>query len=490
MLIWIFAWTLFLIFQIFNFWEIYFTKTQTGFALWLLSLIYFIEWFFIGKKLGFENIKNDNKLQNWFYSFIALAISILSTSIAFIFSKNPEIIASFWLVEATILYFFYSKNNNAKIFFWATILFIIWIFKLTYINNLSSFVELSLIFIFWLLIYNLYLISKQEENFYNNIHYIFHLIWIFIIWNLLINNFELLAISVLLTILWYFYNKFNIVFLKIVFVLIFWNLALFHIFHLGFSSINYLDYVISTIIISNYFIWKKFGTKNNNYSKILWIIVAIYSFIISNLYVLDLFGDIFWYYTLTIYWWLIASILLIYWIQKDIIKYRTLWLYFLVLTISKIFLLDVWQISSNDARWWVFLILWIILIFISTLYTKKFWDNLTKEFDISNLLNKEKETFLINQKIKNIDVSKYKAVKFKFNNWKSLSIRAENLVKITKLVTDMNNKTSFKAKELNNIYDYIVNNYKTELSPSNYKKILEIMEKFVEFWGSIEFVEK
>jgi len=70
-------------------------------------------------------MKSDSDLKNIFYTFIAISISLFSIAIAFVFSDSAEIITTVWLFEATILYFFYSKDSNQKIFWAATILFII-----------------------------------------------------------------------------------------------------------------------------------------------------------------------------------------------------------------------------------------------------------------------------------------------------------------------------------------------------------------------------
>jgi len=61
-------------------------------------------------------MKSDTSLQNTFYTFIGISISLFSIAIAFVFSDYPEIISTTWLFEATILFFFYSKNSNKKIF--------------------------------------------------------------------------------------------------------------------------------------------------------------------------------------------------------------------------------------------------------------------------------------------------------------------------------------------------------------------------------------
>jgi len=84
-------------------------------------------------------------------------------------------------------------------------------------------------------------------------------------------------------------------------------------------------------VIANYFIWKphltspsRRGIAQVSFHKIILIVVSIYAFIISNIYILDIFADIFGHFSLTIYWGLIASVLLFYGIAKDKIRFRTI----------------------------------------------------------------------------------------------------------------------------------------------------------------------
>ena len=544
LVIWSLAWAWFFAFQIYNYWEIHFSWLTEW--LWFLGLaiIYFIQSYLMISKLWIENVKNDDNLKNIFYTFIWISISLFSIAMAFIFSNYPEIITTIWLFEATILYFFYSQTSSQKIFWAASVLFIIGLTKfwilLDIVHRWDFKFLISFVIILASFILNLFFINKAKENNSHNFHHFFHLIWMAIMWWLLLeiipstwHGWSMLWISIFITILWYFYSKFNFNFLKISFLVIIWLFSALHIWEL--HSIFYLlekdnleylkimQYVVSGIIISSYLIWNKFN-KNKNYNKTLLIIIAIYSFIISNLYVLDLFENIFGYYTLTIYWGLIASALLIYWIQKDIIKYRTIWLYFLTLTSLKIFLYDVWQIWDTNSRVIVFAVLWVIFIVISTFYSKRFWDNMKWEFSLDNLKsennstknsktkspkissnekntnkkdtnnkykkeesNLEKKEFIINKNIKKIKVWDTKSVQFIFNNNEKISIRATNLIKIVKLVIkELDWKTIYKKDELSSIYEYVKDNYKSEISKDNYNKIIKILERFVKEWWEIK----
>lgn len=564
LIIWSLAWALFFAFQIYSFWEIHFPWLSEWLAFLALAIVYFTQWFLITNKLWLQNIKKDENLKNIIFTFLWISISIFSVAIAFIFSKYPEVVSSIWLFEATILYFFYSQNWNKKIFLAATILFIIWLTKFWILLDIVEKWDFQFLISFWVILssfmLNLFFINKIESKEKNNseihnIHNFIHIIWMWIMWLLLLQIipsswhwWSLFWISIFITLLWSLYAKFNYNLLKIVFIIVIWLFWIFNIWSLNWvfyklqrddlEYLKILQYIVTAIIISNIFIWKKFS-QAKNLNKILLIIISIYSFIISNIFIIDLFWNIFWDFTLTIYWWLIASSLLMFWISKDLIKYRTIWLYFLALTSVKIFSYDVWQIWDTNSRVAVFAILWVIFIIISTLYTKRFWDNLLWEFSLSNLKDedldynnepelksddnikiekkkknkkiekinispKDKEenskntkteqdkkldnSFMV--KLKKVEIDDIKVIRFYPNKWEDFRIRAKNLIKIVKIIIKNTWKNNFKAWELDDIYKYVVKNYKTDLSRREYNKIRSTIKDFIDFGGEVEIVKK
>ena len=158
-----------------------------------------------------------------------------------------------------------------------------------------------------------------------------------------------------------------------------------------------------------------------------------------------------------------------------------------------------------DSRFMALWALWVIFIIISTLYTKKYWNNILWELDVKNLKSKnkeieektkvevkkeEKEENLFMKKLKKIDISEIKVIRFFPNVSEKFTIRAKNLIKITKLIRDKTGKTSFKKGELSNMYDFIVKNYKSDLSRREYDKIRSLLKDFIDEGGEIEIVKK
>lgn len=147
------------------------------------------------------------------------------------------------------------------------------------------------------------------------------------------------------------------------------------------------------------------------------------------------------------------------------------------------------------------------MIALSTMYTKKYGNTLGKDFSPSNILGEiglsGTETDNKNQSsstkkvisddlmgdIKKVKIWNTIWVRMRINgNDKPIQIRAENLIKIAKLITKKYWKTSFKAGELQDTYELITKDYKSELPANQYKRITEIVKMFVDNGWEIEFV--
>ena len=534
LIIWSLAGVWFIWFEIFNFQESSFSEMMMWFMFIWLAILYFLQAFFITEKIWVEKMQEDEDLKNIFYTFVWISISIFSIAIAFVFSRYPEVITVTWLFEATILYYFYSKNNSNKIFAWATVLFLIWLTKFgILIDRVKSedylfLISFSIILASFIL--NLFFINKVNPNPLsgaNNLkvpnkgfrviadifHNILHLVWMWIMGLLLIKIipssgywWSMLWISIFLTILWSFYAKLNFKFLKYIYIALITLFSIYHLekidnifYKLNSDELNYLkiiQYIVSIIIILNIFIWKKINKLNIkiNFNKILLAILSIYAFLISNIYILDIFEIFLWNYSLTIYWGVIAVFLLLFGITKDIIKYRAIWLYFLVLTTLKV-IYDIQDLWSSTSQILIYIILWGLLLLVSTLYTRKYWNNILLEMKFSSFIdkkeeiNKEKNNFFM-EKLTKIDVSNIKVIRFFPKKSENFTIRAKNIMKLAVLIEWKMEKNIFKPWELLEVYNHVIKNYKTKLSRREYDKIRTSVKMFIDEWGRIEIVEK
>ena len=527
-IIWSIAWLLFLGFELFSYWNIYFEWISLGFAFAWLAIVYFIMAFMMMNKWWIKTVKEQSNSKNIVLSYLWISISVFSLAIALIFSSYDAIVSSVWLFEATIMFYFFNKTKDSKIFVAWIILFMVWIFKLFNLIDLVStrdfifLIPFSIVFIS--LILNLKFLDFDQNSGKRIPHDILHILWIWTLAILLLEiipstwyGWSILWITIFISISSIIYAYFNSKILKIFFIIwLAWFLSL-HVWESEsiFRKIdrNDLEYLRILQYISTALLWWAvlFWNKINKLSYLntfVNLIFAFYLLVITSIYVYDIFNTTF---AVTIYWWVSASIMLFYGLAKDIIKLRTIWLYLVSLTALKIFLYDIWYgIDDAVSRVVALIVIWVLFITISTRYTKKYWNNITKEFSPSNLINKketnpttphpwipspskEKEAtknWVINEKIEDIDVWNISSVQFKFKS-ESISIRAVNLVKITKLlITKLNWKTVFKKNELKSIYTYVKSNYKSDLSKANYDKIISILERFVKEWWEVKLVEK
>jgi hypothetical protein len=364
-------------------------------------------WYIMMNKLWIKKIKSEESFKNVIYSYLAISISVFSLAIALIFSNYESIISSIWLFQATIMFYFFNKTKEIKIYIVWIVLFLIWILKLFTLIDIVNIKDFIFIIPFLLiaisLILNLKFLDQLKESSKRIFHDILHILWISILWILLVEIipntwywWSILWITIFLTISSIIYSYFNSKILKIFYIIIFTWFLIFQIWEfdsikwrLQYNNINYLialQYISTMLLTWAIVIWNKIN-KQKSLNAFLNIVFSLYLLIITSMYVYDIFSSTF---AVTIYWWITSSIILFYWIAKDKIKLRTIWLYLISLTTLKIFLYDIWYwLDDAISRVAALIILWVLFIIISTRYTKKYWNNITKELSFKNLKEKK-----------------------------------------------------------------------------------------------------
>ncbi|MDD2871931.1 MAG: DUF2339 domain-containing protein [Candidatus Gracilibacteria bacterium] len=513
---------LFIGYELFAYGSNYFPGVSLGGAFAILAIIYFVLADFMLRKIGIQNIKKQEFSKNIMYTYLGVSISIFSLSIALIFSEYEYIVSSIWLFEATLMFYFYYKTNENKIFSAGIILFMIGVFKLFYlidIVNTKDFIFLipfTLIFISY--VYNIKFLESTKSGMSRVFHDILHILGISTLAFLLLkiipstgHGWSTLGIASFLLVLNFVYSYFSSHILKVFFIFIFSGFLFSQIGNLDsilwkidYDNIGYmriLQYTATVLAGIIVYIWNKIN-KEKSYNIFINIIFSIYLLLITSSYVYDIFDSTF---AVTIYWGVTASILLFYGIAKDYIKLRTIGLYLVSITTLKIFLYDLWfGLDDAFSRVIAFIVIGVLLIIISTRYTKKYGNNLKGEFNFSNFYNgnnTEKSsistnkkpqniTKIINKKIEKIDVSDIRGIKFYINGGDTVEIRAENLIKIVKLITNDFTDTKFEKGELVDTYNYVLENFKSDLSKATYDKILLVLNQFIEQGGEVDAIYK
>ncbi len=395
------------------YWTIHFSLAQKWLAFLLLSFVYFTQSFFAMKKIWINNFKKDFWLQKIFYIFLLSGIFLFSLSVVLMFLNKPQVISLVLFSQATVLYYFYSKTKLKAIFSMATLFFLFWLWSflivLPFVIEWNSWLLTSFNLIIALYILDLHFFDKINSKILNIIHHILHIVWIWIVAFLItkvISNydygFHIFTLWIFSIIFGYLYAKWHFKFGKILFLIFILWFTSYHILDVFNILINLkkenlwklssLQYITTWAIILNLFVWRKFN-KIKPYNRFLTILVWVYTVIITSIYTLDLFYNTFNHLAVTIYFSLISLVLLSYGIWKDFIKYRIFWLYFLLVTMLKIFFYDIWVDSVVKYKIISFILTWVIFIVVSYLYKKKYWSNLAKEFKEkkNHIFLKEKE---------------------------------------------------------------------------------------------------
>lgn len=513
-LLWSIFGVLFIGFQLFNYGDQYFPGFALGLSFGWLAILYFILSYVMMNKLWVKEVKSEKTYKNIVLHYLFISISLFSLAIALIFANNPEIISTVWLFEATILFYFFNQTKEEKIWILWLVLFIIWILQLF---DLSADKHQYIFLIpIWLIlssfVYNLKNLHSLQNGPLKILHDIFHILWIWVITILLLDiipstghGWSTIWISLFILILGIIYSNTHSSILKVFFII---TLALFSFIHIEsveniLSRIdrNWLEYLRILqygsfwAIASSLYFWNKYN-KKPYYNKFTNGIFVLYSLAIVSFFVYDIFSTTF---AITIFWWVLASIILFFWINSDTVKTRTIGLYLLALVLWKIFIYDIWYLDNAVTRVVALMIIGILLIVISIKYTEKYGNNLLKEFDPKNLFSNENDTIisnneekvatnipLVNKHIGAIDVDDINSIKF-YPNWdKTFISKAKNLKKIVRMILEEKPCGTFAPNELLDTYNYIIDNYKTELSKRDFDLINWAIQNFVKKWWKVE----
>lgn len=502
--LWNILWITFVGINLFRFWNEYFPWISLWLSFLLLAIIYFVWWYLsynkISNSLDFKSNIKESEV-NFIYTFLWIAISLFSASITIIFSNLPIIVCLILLIQSSILFFFYNKIKSQKILIAWIILFVLWILKYSsflFWNNYDLIFRdfVWIIFIILSLFINIIYI-KNNTNVSSFVIRLLHIIWMLLsyisLFTIFISNNTLISSQLLLS-WWFIYSIIFFTIFGLIYNYIwdnylkkFFSISLIILFlvqilkseEVSNYNFNYLFTLISSIfILSEYLLFK--NNKNNI------IIFILYFFVASSLYLYNFVWD---YFSLTIYWGILSLFLINLWIIKNLNNIRTIWLYLLSLTLLKIIFYDVWNSIDNPIiRVVAFILVWGIMIYISYLYSRN-WLKIYDDFIIKKD-NWGDNDYIINKKIKDIDVSNIESIRLNIIGKKSINIKSQNLFKIITFITSNFWKEEFISWELNDVYKYWLKNYKSNLNEKDYEKINSIIRNFVEYWWKIEIIKK
>jgi len=395
---------LYIIFYIHAYMSEYYPWITIGIALFLAGVVYFFVTYLrmISLEIWMKNTP-DSLEKNMVLTYAFSALSIFTLSLPFIFPNNKEVISTLWLLETSMLLYFFHALKEYKIYIVSMILMFIGVVQMaSYVNQLipSEYFALIPIGIMTALLYvNTQTLKAYVGNTIRIPYDIIQALMVGMILTMLSNIAPLDSLgvphiftTVFFVLLWFIYSLGSSVIQKWIFIVMFWILALGHVSEIENILYNIsnqenvlyllLQYITSIMIIGLWIGMTKYVFAWHQ--KIAFSIISfLYGFIISTIYIYDIFATTF---AVTIYWWTLAFVSLIYGISHEIIRYRTLGLYILSLTLWKILLYDIWIGFDNPiVRVWALMVVGILMIIISMMYSKKYGNNLVWEFEIKNL---------------------------------------------------------------------------------------------------------
>ena len=396
------------------------SQMTLGLMFLAVALMYFVISYLM-YSMFVKSKKNENSSdvmdKNIFYTFAATSISIFSLAIAFVFADSPSIISIVWLFESSILFFFYRRSSNNKIYIFAFVMMIIGLSKiLNYIFTIKTGDYSALIpvaFIFGTIVLSLKLLDTEERN-VRLFHDLGHAFGIFMVALTFLqfipdkHGFQFFGLALLSIALFFLYSRVYAArakYILIFFLFIVMGAQIFALPYL-FRDFNYYDmgeykmlqYLSTIIFAAGLFIFNGLGRYYYKENKIeekyfvaINVISVVYFFVISTQYIYYLIDEN--VFAVSIYWGVLAFGLLYKGIHSNIIKYRTLGLYVLTLTVGKIVLSDIWNGLDNSVmRVIALMLVGGILISVSTLYSKKYGNQIKGEFSLDNLLRRDQSS--------------------------------------------------------------------------------------------------
>jgi hypothetical protein len=411
----------FLIFSLFAVYGIFYfsvaaSDLRLGFYFSLLALFFFALSYLaflivVGAQGGERALLQREKLIDTVYPLLGISLSLFSLAIAYLFSDHHELVAIVYFAEASLLYYFYSQRRYTRIYVAALILHLVGLIKLISLIDSLQVREYGLLFSsFALLIFlasslRFFSSFKDKSRLY---HDLLHIISVVLIGAIILQvtpdtsmGWDFFALSVYIFLLSIIYS---ISYSRIVVASYIAALLLILLLHSAslelisdrFSGLGTPFYMIFQYAASLFFLFPVlafkhlpalFGARNEeleNSDRFLSIIALFYAVIVSTEYFYLMFDKN--VFVITIYWGIIALALLSFGIQNDRIKYRTIGLYILAITVLKILLYDIWS-GLDDAilRVIALVLVGAVMILVSTLYSRKYGNRLSGEFDPKNL---------------------------------------------------------------------------------------------------------
>ncbi len=412
----------FFILSLFAVYEIFYfssgaTDLRLGLYFTLLAVLFFglsyLAFLFMSARRDNEEAPvQREKVIETVYPLLGISISLFSLAIAYLFSGQPGIVAIVYFIEASLIFYFYSQRSYQRIYVAGLLMMLVGIIKLAQLLFSVEPREYGVLFASLFLLVSLGLSLRFLKDIRNDdrlYHDLLHIVSVILVGAVILEvvpdtatgwNFMALAVyGFLLSIMYSLGSSKTIIssFVAGLMLVLFYHIAYIEVIYDKLQRLDLGFYMVFQYVASLFFLFpvlafrylpSLFGNRDDDFNepdRLTSLLGLIYAVIISTQYLYLLFDKN--VFVITIYWGIISLILLSFGIQRDRIKYRTIGLYILVLTVAKILLYDIWS-GLDDAIFRVFALMLVgaVMIAVSTLYSRKYGSQLSGEFDPKNLI--------------------------------------------------------------------------------------------------------
>gem|GEM_PF-1376731 len=349
--------------------NIYLDNTATALVYIFLAVAYMGNAFF-----AYAREKTLQKLLGT-YTFSGIALAFTTAAIAVGFAHTPIVVSILILAQACVLLGFNRKLKQEKLIFAALVLSVLALFRYLGISpdySLDS--QLLLIGLSGVVgilscveIFLLKNIKSVNAHGIRIVHIVIGMLFLRDIDSMttLLLRENLIVAFGIIAVLYMLYLFLKDHFLQRATHILFSFLLIAHIFSVE-GTVYHIDYIGTAMVA----VWLILSILlKDAYKKTISIIFGIYLFVVTSQYLYAALSD---YFTLTIYWGILALLAIYIGLFTKNSALRGIGLYLIILTLSKITLYDVWNgIDDPILRVVALIFVGAMLIYISTLYTRK-----------------------------------------------------------------------------------------------------------------------
>lgn len=521
---------LFMIGELFYLWrDIWFTGDSTSLiTLWivvfLLSVISLFYSLILIKATSsseqLSSLTSDAKRNAT--ALLWIPLSLFTLAIAVTFSESPLVVSTAWILESVILAYYSRKEKNQWILIATIILATIGILRLIpFFDTIYTWEYIALIPIgiiaLWLY-FTLILINDREESPLANIYDLIHIFGISMVAYALMEiiphtrtGWSLLGLNIFLLLSTWFYTKisskiisFWMVFLSIV-------IYFYHLTRVEELSMEFGPVLIqlSALAIGTFAVW--YMKSKHPFGKYAFIYAFIMFILITSIYVNQLTNNIF---AVTIYLTILATIYLLVWINDNVPKLRTIWLYIGSFVLIKILFYDIWAWVDNlIIRVVALMITGGIMIAISQLYWKRMNRPWGEEFAFSNFLppptpdsrkvdigeTEESSSSpddmpfdeVIANDLKKFDISQIASIELQSLSWDILLVsRRAGIIRVANYLVKHLGKNEFIPLELEKVLQNLIPHIQSSLPKKELENILLKINNWIRLWWKIIIKQK